>query len=212
MTASRRTFLVAILVCLVLPGCRRAHRDVVAARAAGPIVGQYKARIEGRDGQSRQFRLLLFAALPDRLHGEVLSPLGTMQLILDGGRGRLAITFVSDGVSFVGPAGPESLERILGLPLSVEELVRGLLTGEVENDEITLVRTGDREAGLPERLEIRTASSSLELRLKRLRLAGGLEAELGTGRPPGNTEVRSIQDLELDGRRLEDLLVGGCGS
>ena len=53
---------------------------------------------------------------------------------------------------------------------------------------------------------------SLELRLKRLRLVGGLEAELGTGRPPENTEVRSIQDLELDGRRLEDLLVGGSGS
>ncbi len=213
MTASRRTFLVAIIVVfLVMPGCRRAHRDVLTTRATGPVVGQYKGRIEGKDGESRQFRLLLFAALPDRLHGEVLSPLGTMQLILDGGRGRLAITFVSDGVSFVGPARPEALARILGVPLSLEELVRGLLTGEVENGEITLVRTGDQDAGLPERLEIRTHSSSLELRLKRLRPARALEPELGTGRPPGNTEVRPIEDLEREGRRLEDLLPGGSGS
>ena len=175
-------------------------------------MGQYKGRIERNGGESRQFRLLLFAALPDRVHGEVLSPLGTMQLILDGGRGRLAITFVSDGVSFVGPARPEALARILGVPLSLEELVRGLLTGEVENEEITLVRTGDRNAGLPERLEIRTPSSSLELRLKRLRPARALEPELGTGRPPGNTEVRPIEDLEREGRRLEDLLPGGSGS
>jgi len=195
-----------------MAGCHRAHRDVATAPAPGSIVGQYKGRIEGSDGESRQFRLLLYAALPDRVHGEVLSPLGTVQLILDGGGGRLAITFVSDGVSFVGRARPAALVRILGVPLSLEELVRGLLTGEGENDEITLLRTGDRGPGLPVRLEIRTSSSSLELRLKRLRPARVLGPELGTGRPPANTEVLPIEELEREGRRLQDLLPGGSGS
>ena len=207
MTAARRTLpLLIVVACLAVPGCHRARRDLEPAGTTGAIVGQYKGRIEGSDRVSRQFRLLLFAALRDRLHAEVLSPLGTMQLILDGGRGSLAITFVSEGVSFVGPARPEALARILGVPLSLEELVRGLLTGEIENDDITLVRTGDRNPGLPERLEIRADSSSLELRLKRPRQARALEEELGTGRPPENTEVRPIEELEREGRRLQELL------
>ena len=214
MTTARRplALLIVVVACLALPGCRRAHRELEPARATGPIVGHYKGRIEGNGRESRQFRLLLFAALPDRVHAEILSPLGTMQLILDGGRGSLAITFVSDGVSFVGPARPAALARILGVPLSLEELVRALLTGEIENDEITLVRTGDRNPGLPERLEIRAGAASLELRLKRPRQARALEENLGTGRPPGNTEVRPIEELEREDRRLEELLPDGSGS
>jgi len=194
--ARRSLLLVIVVVGLALPACRRAHREVAPARAGGPLVGQYRGRIETHDGESRQFRLLLFAALPDRLHAEVLSALGTTQLILDGGRGKLAITLVADGISFVGPARPEALARILGVRLSLEDLVRGLLTGEVENDEITLFRTGDRDPGLPQTLEIRSGSSSLGLRLKRLRPARAPAPDLGSGRPPPNTEVRPIEELQ----------------
>ena len=83
----------------------------VGSGEAGPV-GLYRARLEHPDGSSDRFKLLLHAALPDRLHGEVLAPVGGTVLIFDGGGGRMAVTFVRDRVSFVGPASPANLEKL----------------------------------------------------------------------------------------------------
>lgn len=171
----------------------------------GHTVGVYKGRIENLEGKARRFRLLLFAALPDRVHGEVLSPLGAPQLIVDGGAGRLAVTFVRDGESFVGPARGDVMGRILGVPLELDELVRALLRGEAAGGEVHLERSGGGTGDLPETLRIWAEGGTLILELKRLRPLRADPTLLGTGRPPEGTRVRPLEDLDEEGERLERL-------
>jgi hypothetical protein len=149
--------------------------------------------------------VLLFAALPDRVHGEVLSPLGRPQLILDGGDGMLAVTFVRDREAFVGSARGDVLSRILGVSLELDGLVRALLTGEADGATYRIERTGDGVPALPETLAIRTADSTLALELKRFRRLRADPARLGTGRPPEGLRVRPIEDLQGEDERLERL-------
>jgi hypothetical protein len=168
-----------------------------------PKVGRYKGRVAHGQAKERRFRLLLFAALPDRVHGEVLSPLGGPQLILDGGSGQLAITFVRDGESFVGPARSEVLSRILGVEVELGQLVRALLLGEGSGGGLRVERKGPSAPGLPESLTIETEDATFALELKKLRSLGADPGRLGTGQPPADTSVRPLEDLEGEGERLE---------
>jgi len=175
-------------------------------------VGLYKGRIEQAGGRVRKFRLLLYAASPDRLHGEVLSPLGRTHLVLDAGEGRLAVTFARDGESFVGQADPEILARILGVPLELEALVGAVLTGAHGPSEVRVARTGGELPGLPETLELTGERATLFLELRRLRPLGADPSTLGTGQPPEGTRVRPIEELEGQGERLEAVGDDGGGS
>ena len=167
--------------------------------------GLYKGRIEDGEEKPRRFRLLLYAELPDRIHGEVLSPLGTPQLIVDGGAGRLAVTFVREGESFVGPSSAEDLGRILGIRLGLHDLVGALLTGECDSGDYRLERSDDPVPGLPQTLSIRGSSSSLTLDLRRIRPVATDPAALGTGRPPAGTTVRPLGELAPADPRLRQL-------
>jgi hypothetical protein len=162
---------------------------------AGPTVGVYRARLDDGEGRPQKFKLLLFAAPPDRLHGEVLSPTGNTVLIFDGGDGRMAVTFVRDRVAYVGPAGSEALDKLVGVPLTLEELVRGLLEGARGGEPYTLVRLA-QEPGLPQSLEIVAEGRSLALQLKRLRPLSAPAEGLGTGRPPDGMEQLPLERLE----------------
>jgi hypothetical protein len=157
-------------------------------------------------GEARRFRLLLFAALPDRVHGEILSPLGNPQLIVDGGGGQLAITFVRDGESYVGPARGDVLERVLGVRLDLPELAAALLAGEASSEDRWVERTGDTVPGLPETFAVGMEGASLTLELKQLRPVTADPTALGTGRPPGGTRVRPLEELETEGDRIERLV------
>jgi hypothetical protein len=172
----------------------------------------YKGRIEEAGGRVRKFRLLLYAASPDRLHGEVLSPLGRTHLVLDAGEGRLAITFARDGESFVGRAKPEILARILGVPLELETLVGAVLTGAQGPSSVRVARAGGELPGLPQTLELTGDGATLFLELRRLRPLATDPDMLGTGRPPEGTRVRPIEELEGEGERLEALGDDGGGS
>jgi hypothetical protein len=165
----------------------------------------YRGRIVSHEGEVRRFRLLLFAALPDRVHGEILSPLGNPQLIVDGGGGQLAITFVRDAESFVGPARVDVLARILGVRLDLHELAGALLTGEASSDDRRVERVGNDVPGLPETFTVGMEGASLALELKRLRPLTADPTVLGTGRPPRGTRVRPLEALEAEGERLERL-------
>ena len=180
--------------------------------AEGHTVGVYRGRIENAEGEARRFRLQLFAALPDRVHGEVLSPLGAPQLIVDGGAGQLAVTFVRDGESFVGQAHGDVVARILGVRLELDELVRALLTGETLGGAHRLERTGRGTGELPEAVTIRSEGGTLTLELKRLRPLRADPTLLGTGRPPEGTRVRPLEDLNDEGERLERLAGDGAES
>jgi hypothetical protein len=171
-------------------------------------MGIYRGRVSVADGKSRRFRLLLFADHPDRIHGEVLSAMGSTEMIVDGGGGRLAVTLPREGISYVGQAREEILERILGVRLNLQELVQGLLSGELNHEAYSVVREAG-EGGLPSGIEFRSAESTLRLELKRLKPLRVDPRGLGKGEPPAGTRVRPLDELGAD---LNSSAEGGGGA
>jgi hypothetical protein len=167
--------------------------------------GLYKGRVEPAEHKPRRFRLLLYAELPDRVHAEILSPLGNPQLIVDGGAGNVAVTFVGEGESFVGPATSEVLEDILGVRLTLVELVGALLTGRCDAEGYRLERSAADEPGLPRAIGLTGPSSGLTLELRRLLPLDADPSALGRGVAPAGTRVRPLGDLVLDEGRVEAL-------
>ena len=201
MTASRAALVsISLIACLLAAACagQRAWR----ATPDRPVMGLYKGRLEQPSGDSHRFRLLLFAELPDRMHGELLSPLGSPQMIVDGGAGELAITLVRRGLSYVGRSDPDVMEGLVGVRLTLEGLVRAVLEGQVSGGGHQVSRSGEERRGLPERLEIRSAGSRLTLELKQLLPVRAPAGELGTGRPPEGMELRPLDELDREGRPL----------
>ncbi len=186
-------------VCLILGGCGGRRPDVNLA-GAEPM-GVYRGRIEGEGERPRKFRLLLFAALPDRIHAEIVSPVGSTEMILDGGGGRLAVTLVREKIAFVGDADSGAMNRVLGVRLGVAELVRGILTDEpTDSSDVTLRRVESESPPLPERVEIESGASRLSLELKRVRPVRFRSSGIGTGKPPeGIEDLRPLDELELEG-------------
>ncbi len=185
--------------CLILWGCGGTRTDVNLVGAEQ--MGVYRGRIE-RDGErSRKFRLLLFSELPDRLHAEIVSPVGSTEMILDGGGGRLAVTLVREKVTFVGDADAGAMDRVLGVRLGVAELVRGILTDEPpEASDVSLRRVESDSPPLPQQVEIESGTSRLSLVLKRVRAVKFRASGIGTGSPPeGIEDLRPLDELELEG-------------
>lgn len=182
-----------ILLAALLTACAQRGIEGSGAGDSGPV-GLYRARLEHPDGSSDRFKLLLYARLPDRLHGEVLSPVGGTVLIFDGGGDRLAVTYVRDRVTFAGQSSPEAIEKLIGIPITLQGLVRGLLTGEGVGEEMTLVRE-PQAPGLPQRLEVGFHDRALRLELKRYRPLRGEEEALGSGEAPTGMELRPLDLL-----------------
>jgi hypothetical protein len=158
----------------------------------------YRVRIAERDGRERRFRLLLFAAPPDRIHAEIVSSVGSTELIFDGGAGRLAVTLVREGLAFVGTADPESVEHVLGVRLSLGELVDHLYGGSAARPAgLAVTREAARAGELPVRWQVTGEERSVSLELKRLVPLGVPESDLGTGEPPPGMESRSLGELRL---------------
>ena len=166
--AAARTFLAAVLLLLVAgPGCRgRRVKDPGDLLDPSAFAGLYRARLQEPDGASRKFRLLLFASLPDRLHGEVLSPVGTTELVVDAGGGRIAVTPVDEKISYVGESSPEIFEMLFGIPLELDRLVAAILAGEPPGGGLRLDRS-PAGAGLPFRVALEAEGRSLALELRR---------------------------------------------
>jgi hypothetical protein len=169
---------------------------------AGGQIGLYRGRLVESGEKQRRFRLQLFVAPPDRVHGEVVSPLGSTVMIVDGGNGDLAVTLVREGVSYVGRARPEILERILGVRLSLAELVRGFLTGldEERCTDCVVRRSEEERHGMPEWIEFRSADAQLSFELKKVRPLRAESESLGTGLPPDGTRIRGLDELGSEHR------------
>ncbi len=160
------------------------------------MMGVYRAKLEDSAGEARKFRLLLYATLPDRIHGEILSPVGTTEVIVDGGGGRVAVTLPRKRVAYTGAGDAEAFEKVLGVRLSLEELVRGLLGHDVGDIGYEMEREPAGEVGLPAELRIAGSNHRLTLRLKskqRLRVS---TATLGNGEPPPEMELRPLATLD----------------
>jgi len=181
---------------LLAAGAGCAARRGPAREGAGPapLVGYYSGRLEEAGRPARGFRVMLFVEAPDRIHAEVLSPLGTPELVLDGGAGLLAVTLVDEGRTYAGPARPEALFLALGLPIEIGQLVEAVRTGEAGDSGWRVTRAGPR-GSLPETLELAAADLVLTLRRKRLRVLDRPRGELGTGRPPAGVEARPLDEF-----------------
>ena len=190
----RRTgALCAIALAVVGAGCVGRHRAPRSER-----VGLYRGTYAESDGRSRSFRVLLFASLPDRIRAEILGPVGRPRLILDGGGGKLAVTLPGEHAAWVGPAGEDELERILGFPVALGDLVTAVLRGEPWVGAVRMSRDPERSEGLPRSfsMELDGRSLRLDLQSTRKRRGGGA---LGTGAPPPGIEVQPMDELALEG-------------
>jgi len=167
-----------------------------------PHVGYYKATLERESGRDRKFRLLLFVDVPDRIHAEILSPLGNPQLIVDGGGGKMAVSFLRDDLSFVGAATPEVFDHLLGLELDLEQWVSAV-RGGLEHPSISIDREGS--GSLPDRLEMQRAGQRLTLELRRRQPAPADGSSLGVGAPPDGMRTRPLTDLLDEPDRFDEL-------
>jgi hypothetical protein len=158
-------------------------------------VALYRARVRLRDGDTRGFRLLLFAASPDRLHAEALGPTGAPHLVVDGGGGRIAVAFPGEGLAYVGEASPGTLGRVLGLPVTLQDLVGFLTEGRDPGVPGLVLRRDPAGAGLPRGAQLTSGGAALELSRRQWRPAPPDPAALGVGHAPRGLEVRPLAEL-----------------
>jgi hypothetical protein len=193
----RLLFPLAIITLICLSSCASRQPLNNTPDAANAEMGVYRARLTDRTGNSKKFKLLIFAELPDRLHGEIISPIGSTVAIFDGGAGLLSVALLRERLAFVGSSGPQALERVCGLPISLGDLVRGLLDDDVHQTDYTLMRTPADDGGLPAGLTITAGGQTLQLELKRKQTVRGPTASLGTGQPPAGLEIHPLEELNL---------------
>jgi hypothetical protein len=191
-SVAARAAIVALLV-LAAVGC--APRRPIVLDPQAPAIGVYRARLERTGERPRRFRLLLWAARPDRLHAEILSPLGTTELILDAGAGRLAVTVVDEAVAYEGPASADALERTVGIGVEGTALVAALLDGAPPGGGVTVDRRGGAPGRLPARASFVTATERLFLDLERRVAPSSAASELGTGEPPPGVDRQPLERL-----------------
>jgi hypothetical protein len=198
--AGRTLLISSLLASLCLLSCAGAARIPPADLKAGRVTALYRVQIEGGGKETRKFRLLLYAAPPDRLHAEALSAVGSTEVIVDGGGGRISVAVVRDNVAYVGEAAPETMQKLIGVALSLDDLVSALLTGECDTETVDMERIPERDRGLPQFLRISAKGREARFKLKRLRPMPARQAGLGTGAPPPLMKTLPLD--ELDGLEL----------
>ena len=192
-------WLLLFCVCLGI-GCARAP-GTVSSRVEVPSEGGialYLARFEAAE-ESRRFRLRLWMAPPDRVHAEVLSPVGQTVLILDGGNGKLSVMDFSEKIAFSGglEASRFAFQRWLGTDWTTEELVTAVLGTDSPAADWSIERVG-KDGRFPRTLLIRGRGVTLSLELKRWRPAPA-EDSLGRAEIPPGYEVRPLADWQGNG-------------
>jgi hypothetical protein len=188
----------AIAAVLLLATACGGSRNDLPADPLAPAAAVYRVRFDpGAGGTQRRFRLLVHAADPDRLHGEIVSAVGTTELVLDAGAEGVSVLFVRDRVAYVGAADERALDALLGVPLAPRTMVdvlRGRDPG-ISGLEWVIV-PGDR--GYPREISLSDGPRRLSLELKRLRPIRADPATFGTGRPPAGVETRALELLDPD--------------
>lgn len=183
-----------VAAALLLAGCH-ARREPVRAGEIVARVGTYRGAVEMSDGRTRRFRLLLWAALPDRIHAELLPPVGGPRWIVDGGGGRLAVAVPGDRTTYTGEGSGDAVEALTGVAVPLEQLVRWLLMGaDPAPETMQVIRRPEKAEGLPEIFEIRSNGRLFRIErrgMKTARLADGT----GTGSAPPGFAARPIEEL-----------------
>jgi hypothetical protein len=152
--------------------CARSHGTAGIPPGSGPLVGIYRATI-----------------------GAVGAPVRGVRLVLDAGAGSACVVDPGAQAAYAGDAGA-SLERIVGVRLSIADLVEALLTGTAPA--AARVQRSETAAGsLPDRFTITDAGGALDLTLLRFERSTMPEGRLGTGVPPQTMTVHPLDELPL---------------
>ncbi|HEX6849998.1 MAG TPA: hypothetical protein VF139_01225 [Candidatus Polarisedimenticolaceae bacterium] len=158
---------------------------------APDAVGLYRAAATETGGRTSRFRLWVHAARPDRLHLEVLPPVGGTAFILDAGGDAVAASWVEDRVALTGPADAASMGRLIGIPIDARGWVSTILDG-AGADGVTIERRGE-PGSLPVSLTLRREGLEVRLERREVRRAAG---EVGNGLPPAGFAVHPISAME----------------
>lgn len=186
------------LLGLVAVACARDHRGDAVPKGSGPLVVVY--RVELGDGRevSRGGRLSVWAERPDRLHAELIAPVGGVTFSLDAGGGSVCIVDVAAGTAYVGPDGPRAIEALIGVRASVADAVAALLSG-VSPKDLAVTRTGGADGALPDKLRLADGARYIALARVRVARLGTDPGALGTGVPPAHLPVRPLASLARAG-------------
>lgn len=160
----------------------------------GPLIGIYKAAIDGGDGAIRRAKLSVWAQGPDRIHVEVLAPVSGVAFVLDSGGGAVCVVDVSNATAYAGDDTPAAIETLVGVRVSIADVVAALLTG-ASPPGMSVTRTGGESGALPETIRIEEGSRSLTLVRARYDRGHADLRALGTGIPPARFAVRPIEEL-----------------
>jgi hypothetical protein len=194
-----RRLLIAIAGLAVL-ACSRTHSDDRVPAGAGPLIAVYKASIDDGHRPVRGAKLAVWAERTNRLHGELIAPVGGVTFTLDAGGGKVCIVDVAAATAYVGDDGPGAIEALAGVRLSVAEAVAALFDG-VAPSGLSVTRSGGALGSLPQKLRIADGARSLVLDRIRFERGRSDPRALGTGVPPGNLTVLSIDRLSPEAVR-----------
>ncbi|HJQ99436.1 MAG TPA: hypothetical protein VJ826_14070 [Candidatus Polarisedimenticolaceae bacterium] len=185
-----------VLATIAAAACGAGKNPSRIPEGDGPLVAVYRAEITGSTGaSSRKARLLVWAAAPDRLHAELLPPIGGSPVTLDAGEGRAVLVDVSERTAYVGEGGPDAVASLTGVRIGVADAVDALLTG-ASPEGARIEREGGAEGALPDRFSIEVGGAKVALtRLRWERGASG-DTEIGTGIPPPGWRVRPLAEWE----------------
>ena len=176
------------------------RRDDRVPEGSGPLIAVYKSVIDDGHGATRGARLAVWAERPDRLHVELIAPVGGVTFTLDADGNRACLVDVATGTAYVGDGGPGAIEALVGVRLSIAQAVTALLEG-VAPEGASVTRRGAAVGALPD--EFRIADGARSLTLDRLRFERGSAdpRTLGTGNPPAHLAVRPLASLAPESSR-----------
>lgn len=170
----------------------RANGGVPAG--SGPLIVVYKAAIDDGHRARRGAKIALWAARPDRLHAELILPVGGVTFVLDAGGGNVSIVDVAEATAYVGPDGPGSIGAFTGVRVSVADAVAALLDG-VAPEGVVVSRVGGPAGVLPETFRIEDGTRSLAIARLRIERGRADQRDLGTGVPPDGLRTRPLAEI-----------------
>ncbi len=183
----------AAAVAAVGVSCAARHGFKPAPSGHREPVATYRLVLQDGNGPARRVRLILWVARPDRLHAEIVPPVGGVRFTLDAGGGRACVIDAADGVAYAGSDGAEAVDVLTGIRITVPEAVAALLDG-ASPPGWSAEREGDTPGELPRRLHLASGPRSMTLTLENV-VRSAAAGPLGTGAPPAGLLVRPLEEL-----------------
>jgi hypothetical protein len=181
------------LAALVAAACAPTHHAERVPAGDGPLVGIYRTVASGGDRAMRGTRLSIWAAFPDRLHAELMGPVGGVHFVVDAGGGKVCVIDVDGATAYAGDDDPAAFYALVGIRVSFRDAVGALLSGASAQG-WTVAREGPVNE-LPKSIRIDDGAHSLVLTRSGFARGAPGGSALGSGEPPGTMPVRPLSEL-----------------